>query len=127
MTPHVASYRDLQVWQKAMDLAALIYQSTDSFPSREAFGLTSQLRRAAVSVPSNIAEGQSRKGTGEFVHFLFIARASLAEIDTQILLAQRFGFLQEQPSLSLLEKITEIQKMLYALIDKLGGHSRPPL
>jgi len=78
------SYRDLLVWQKAKALAVRIYESTEQFPKAETYGLTSQIRRAAVSVPSNIAEGQGRLTPGEFLHFLGQARGSLLELDTQI-------------------------------------------
>lgn len=85
----VQDYKDLLVWQKAMDLAELIYHITESFPDREMYCLTKQVRRAAVSVPSNIAEGQGRQSTGEFRHFLGIARGSLLEVEIQMRLAYR--------------------------------------
>lgn len=85
----VRHYSDLIVWQKAMDLVVHVYEVTESFPQREVFGLTNQVRRAAVSIPSNIAEGQGRGTTKDFLHFLAIARGSLQEVETQLLLAYR--------------------------------------
>ena len=89
----VQSYRELIVWQKAIDLVVAIYRITQSFPREEAFGLTSQLRRAAVSIPSNIAEGQGRRSAKEFQRFLDIARGSLQEVETQLLIANRLHYL----------------------------------
>ena len=86
------SYRDLRCWSASLDLAADIYELSARFPRREAFGLTSQMRRAAVSVPSNIAEGNARASTREFLRFLGIARGSLAELDTQLIIAERLGY-----------------------------------
>ena len=82
----VTHYKDLIAWQKAMDLVCLIYETTKTFPKEELYGLTNQIRRAAVSVPSNIAEGHSRKSSAEYKNFLSIARGSLAEIETQFIL-----------------------------------------
>ncbi len=93
------SYRDLIAWQKAMDLVTAVYQASASFPKDEMYGLTSQLRRAAVSVPSNIAEGQGRHGAAEFRHFLRQASGSLMELETQIMIAERLRYLNsETPS-----------------------------
>jgi four helix bundle protein len=86
-----SGYRQLAVWQKSMDLAVEVYRCTKSFPNDELFGLTSQMRRASVSVPSNISEGKGRYSRGELVHFLFNARGSLLELQTQITLAGRLG------------------------------------
>ena len=116
----VNHYKDLIVWQKAMDLVCLIYNVTKSFPKEEIYGLTSQLRRAAVSVPSNIAEGQARQSTPEFKHFLTISRGSLAEIETQLLIASRLNYLQESQLRAIMSLHTEISKMLPALISKLS-------
>ncbi len=87
----VRSYRDLTVWQRSMTLAELVYAATSQFPKSELYGLVSQMRRAAISIPSNIAEGHSRISTGGYVQFLGIARGSLAELETQIELAKRLG------------------------------------
>ena len=91
----VQSYRELIAWQKAIDLVTAVYDYTRAFPDSERFGLTSQLRRAAVSVPSNIAEGQRRASTGEFNQFLGHARGSLLEIETQVLTRKTLGFFNE--------------------------------
>ncbi|MDI6853442.1 MAG: four helix bundle protein [Deltaproteobacteria bacterium] len=89
--PTVKSYQDLVVWQKAMSLVTEIYRISQKFPKEEIFGLTSQIRRAAVSIPSNIAEGQGKSSTGEFKSFLGHAKGSLAELETQILIAKDSG------------------------------------
>ncbi len=86
------SYRDLLVWQKAVELALLVYRLSEGFPRREIYGLTSQVRRAAVSVPSNIAEGYGRSSRKEYVQFLSIAQGSLKEMETQTIIAQRLGY-----------------------------------
>ena len=83
----------LKVWQSAMDLAEAVYEITDKFPKTEIFGITDQIRRAAVSIPSNIAEGKGRRTTKDFIHFLYVARGSLNELATQIKLARRIGYL----------------------------------
>jgi four helix bundle protein len=88
----VKSFRDLDVWRLGLDLAEAVYQCTSSFPKSEFFGLTAQMRRAAVSVPSNIAEGRARSSTKEFLQFLSIALGSLAELETQFELAVRLGY-----------------------------------
>jgi four helix bundle protein len=90
------SYQDLVAWQKAMDLVAEIYRLTRDFPKEEVYGLVSQLRRAAVSVPSNIAEGQGRRGPGEFKHFLRMSLGSLMEVETQIMIAARLHYLESE-------------------------------
>lgn len=89
----VASYRQLEVWQKAMDLVVLLYQHSKQFPKEELYGLTSQMRRAAVSVPSNIAEGQGRRTTRDFLNFVSISKGSLFELETQIEIARRLEYL----------------------------------
>jgi len=116
----VTHYKDLLVWQKAIALAKEVYRMTASFPGEERFGLTSQMRRAAVSVPSNIAEGQARHGTREFLQFISHASGSLAELETQILLSVDLGFGAESDSDTLLEKIGELQRMLAGLRRSLG-------
>ena len=112
----VQSYKDLIAWQKAMDLVVEVYQVTANFPRDERFGLTNQLRRAAVSVPSNIAEGQGRGPTQDFVRFLRIARGSVQEIDTQLTLAMRLGFLPQEHYDRLAAMITEVAKIINGLI-----------
>ena len=118
----VKCYRDLVAWQKSMDLVTEIYDSTQAFPRAEVFGLVSQLRRAAVSVPSNIAEGHARQSTGEFRQFLGHALGSLVELETQVLIAQRLGFVDLQRSDELLGRTTEIGKIINGLL-----RSLPPL
>jgi four helix bundle protein len=109
------SYRDLEVWQKSMVLAKGVYQVTSSFPTDEKFGLTNQMRRAAVSIPSNLAEGHARSGTQEFKHFISIAIGSVAELETQILLSVELGYLNRDPENDLLVKLDTIGKMLRGL------------
>ena len=117
----INSYKDLIVWQKAMDLAEEVYRLSRAFPKEELYGLTSQLRRAVVSVPSNIAEGQARQGTAEFLNFLSIAQGSLAEVDTQLLLAQRFQYLTPETTIKAAGLIVEVSKMLASLRAKLAA------
>ncbi len=109
------SYKDLIVWQKAIELAKLVYRLTMTFPNEEKFGLTAQLRRAAVSVPSNIAEGQARRTTGEFVQFISHAEGSIAELDTQLILSLELKFSPMKDVAPAFELLTEIRKMLNAL------------
>jgi len=108
-------YRDLIVWQKSIDLAKLLYRLTAKFPPEEKYGLISQIRRAAVSVPSNIAEGQARNTTGEFIQFLSHAEGSAAELDTQLFLAMELGFLSMPEAAPCFALIDEIRRMLNAL------------
>jgi four helix bundle protein len=118
-TKKPGSYRDLIVWQKAMTLAKLIYGLTQKFPSEEKFGLTSQMRRAAVSVPSNIAEGQARRGSREFIQFIAQAEGSLAELDTQLTLATSLGYSDASQASETVALIEELRRMLNALRRKL--------
>ncbi|MCX7109892.1 MAG: four helix bundle protein [Proteobacteria bacterium] len=113
------NYRDLIVWQKSMDLAEKIYSFTQSFPKEERFGITSQMRRAGTSIPANIAEGQARNHTAEFRHFLGIAKGSLAELETWIMLCERLGYLDSLHSKNLLANCEEIQKLLGGLLKSL--------
>lgn len=115
----VRNYRELIVWQKAMDLVEMIYQVTRQFPKEDLYGLTSQIRRAAVSIPSNIAEGQARHSTAEFKNFLSIAQGSRAEVETQIMIAQRLGYLQQLKAEEILNLSEEIKRMIYSLTAKL--------
>ncbi|WP_305908653.1 four helix bundle protein [Methylomarinum sp. Ch1-1] len=118
----VKSYKDLIVWQKSMDLVAMVYQVTKTFPKEELYGLTNQLRRAAVSIPSNIAEGQARNSTAEFRNFLSIARGSLAEVETQLLIAERLKYIDSKKLDEILNIQGEINKMTNALMNKLAPH-----
>ena len=106
------SYRDLEVWQKSMRLAKRVYQITQKFPSDERFGLTNQLCRAAVSVPSNLAEGHARFGSGEFSRFISITMGSVAEIETQILLSNDLGYITSEITQEVLGELDAIGKML---------------
>src|SRR5260370_21091568 len=107
-------YRDLLVWQKSIALCKLVYTPCESFPRSELYGLASQMKRAAVSVASNIAEGQARQHLGEFRQFLAMANGSLAELDTQRIIAEELHLIDGTRSAELDEAITEIRKMLYA-------------
>jgi four helix bundle protein len=113
------SYRDLVSWQKAMDLVTETYRATARFPRDEIYGLTSQLRRAAVSIPSNIAEGQGRFGAAEFRHFLRQANGSLMELETQILIAERLDYITSDEANNLLNNAAEVGKILNGLIASL--------
>lgn len=115
----VRSYKDLIVWQKAMDLVGLVYQATRQFPKEELYGLTNQVRRAVVSIPSNIAEGQARKSSAEFKNFLSIARGSLAEVETQLLIANKLNYLPQEQLVTIMVTHQEVSKMLPALMAKL--------
>ena len=115
----VRNYRELIVWQKAMDLVELVYQATKQFPTEELYGLTSQVRRSAVSIPSNIAEGQARKSTAEFLNFLSIANGSRAEMETQILLAQRLKYVTNDTAQQILNLSEEANRLLNGLMNSL--------
>ena len=112
-------YKDLIVWQKAKTLAGDVYRATDSFPSNDIYGLTSQMRRAAVSVASNIAEGQGRLTKGEFQQFLGHSRGSLLELETQVEIASDLHYLNADEAVSLGVKTTEVRLLLNGLIDSL--------
>jgi four helix bundle protein len=116
----INSYKDLIVWQKAMDLASEVHLLSRTFPREEIYGLTSQLRRAAISVPSNIAEGQARHSKLEFLNFLSIAQGSLAEAETQMLLAQRFHYATPTTAAKAVSPATEVSKILRSLRAKLS-------
>jgi len=116
----VIHYRDLKVWQKALDWAEAIYIATAAWPREERFGLISQVRRSAVSVASNIAEGAARRTTGEFMQFVGIAQGSLAEAETQLLLAQRLGYATGRDGSPLLFASAEISRMLAGLASSLS-------
>jgi len=116
----VRSYKDLIAWQKAMDLVELVYRHSSNFPKEEQYGLTSQLRRAVVSVPSNIAEGQGRSTTADFLRFLTIARGSLFESETQIMISERLNYLTNQQSSELADLIAETGRLINGLINSLS-------
>ena len=118
----MAGYRDLKVWQSAMQLAEETYRLSQSFPNHEIYGLTSQLRRATVSIPSNIAEGHGRNSPKEFYHFLGIALGSLAELETQLLLAKRLKYLEADQITTVLKTTDEMAKMLKGLQKSLSSN-----
>jgi len=127
VSPIVQSYRDLVVWKKSMAMVVDIYRSTQKFPKTETYGLMSQMRRAAISVPSNIAEGQARLSTGEFRQFLGNARGSLTEVETQVLLALDLGYLDRAESEHLLGATAEVGKILNGLLNSLPGRKQLPV
>ncbi|MCP9232485.1 four helix bundle protein [Mesorhizobium sp. LMG 17147] len=121
MAEKTGSYKDLIVWQQAMDLAVAVYGATKSWPKEELYGLTSQVRRAASSVPSNIAEGYGREIRGSYQQFLRIAQGSLKELETQLLIAERTGIAQKATAASLLASTESVGKLLRLLIRKLSA------
>ena len=116
---NVKSFRDLQIWQKSMELVEQVYVATRNLPKEELYGLTSQIRRSAVSIPSNIAEGAARFHNKEYTHFLYVALGSCAELTTQIIIASRLKYVDDDKADSLLQQIDEICKMTMGLIKKL--------
>ena len=116
----VRGFRDLRVWQQAIDLVEQVYRLTERFPDREMYGLAVQLRRAAVSVPSNIAEGHTRQHIKEYLNHLSIAQGSLAEIETQLEIAFRLKFIPTDSHQALLTQVTSLPKQLYALRNSLS-------
>ena len=114
------NYRDLVAWQKAMDLAEQVYQLTAEFPNEERFSLTSQIRRAVVSIPSNIAEGQGRFTQPDFRRFLSIAHGSVREVETQLLLARRLSYLGEAQIERVLELSSEVGRLIQGLAKSLN-------
>ncbi|NVN89607.1 MAG: four helix bundle protein [Desulfuromonadales bacterium] len=107
-------HKDLDVWKESIEVVTRIYSLTSSFPKEEMYGLANQMRRAAVSIPSNIAEGAARQTEKEFVHFLHVSLGSAAELETQLIIAEKLNFVQEISSL--LEMMVVLQKMLHGLI-----------
>jgi four helix bundle protein len=117
----IKSYRDLDVWKLSIEFAKDIYNITKNFPKDETYGLTQQIRRAAVSIPSNIAEGSGRRSTQEFCRFTNISSGSLCEVETQILLASELQYVTSEQSELLFKKADRISKMLYALYKSLNS------
>jgi len=115
----INSYKDLIVWQKGMDLAESVYNISKKLPANEQFGLTSQVRRAAISIPSNIAEGYGRQSTGSYKQFLSISRGSLLELETQLLLCVRLKFIDSEEVEQLFVEINSLARMLSSLISKI--------
>ena len=114
ISKEIRNHKDLEVWKKSMDLVSNIYKITESFPNKELYGLTNQIRRAAVSIPSNIAEGAARNSKKEFIQFLYIALGSLSELETQIIIANRLEYLNNLATLS--EDLKFVQKLINGLI-----------
>jgi four helix bundle protein len=121
----VKNYRELIVWQRAMEVVEMVYTLTKGFPNDERFGLTSQVRRAAVSIPSNIAEGQARDSTAEFLRFLSIAQGSRAEVETRLLIASQLGYATRESIDPILDKLEEVKRMTYSLKKKLSPSHSP--
>ena len=119
------SFKELKVWQKSYQLCLDLYEITKNFPSEEKYGLSSQMRRAAISIPSNIAEGYGRKTIPDYVRCLYIAYGSTCELETQILLSGDLKYLNEDSENILLEKIKEVERMLMALIKSLKSKKQP--
>lgn len=118
-TTKILSYRDLHVWQKSKDFVAKLYTITRTFPKDEQFGLVSQMRRAAVSIPSNIAEGRGRRSRKDFIQFLYMASGSLAELETQLDIAKNLGFINDVSYNDSVASLKEIGRMLSGMIEKL--------
>jgi len=119
----IYSHKDLIVWQKGILLCKVVYKATEEFPKSEIYGITSQMRRSAVSIPSNIAEGRSRKTTKDFLHFLSIALGSASELETQIEIAKELSFLPEQNYIKINQLLAEVSKMIMGLVKKLDAKS----
>jgi four helix bundle protein len=117
----IRSHNDLKVYNESLDLVINIYELTSNFPSDEKFGLTSQIKRAAVSIPSNIAEGAARQSNKEFIRFLYMSLGSAAEVETQLEIARRLGFIKNEIDVS--DKIVFIKRMLIKLIESLKKRS----
>lgn len=120
----IRNYRDLVLWQKGVALAMEVYRLSRGFPRHERFGLSSQVQRAAVSVSSNIAEGQSRRHTGEFRQFLYQSLGSLAEVDTQLVLAHELGYLSEDEVEKADAMVSELRRMIHGLVSRLPHYRR---
>ena len=112
------NFQKLEVWNASMELTTEIYNYTKNFPDNEVYGITSQMRRCSISIPSNIAEGSGRKTDKEFVHFLSIANGSSYELQTQIIVSKNIGYISEEVKDSLITKLISVQKMIYTLIQK---------
>ena len=119
MATLIHSFRDLVVWQKGMDLVTEIYRLSKKFPKDEVFGLTSQIRRAAVSIPSNIAEGRGKSSKGEFQQFLHHSMGSLAEVETQVIIAQNLGYLNAAETEPVIKILAEVGRLLNGLLTSL--------
>ncbi len=124
MANEVRSYKDLVAWQKSMDLVTAVYRASQRFPKEEIFGLVSQIRRAAVSVPSNIAEGHARTSKKEFQYFLSNARGSLAQLETQLTIAHQLAYIDETGINQLLDRLGEVGRIVNGLLAALKRSSK---
>ena len=120
MAEKVESHKDLVVWQKSMDLVVLVYKIVQELPKSEQYALSDQIRRAAVSIPSNIAEGKSRNSIKEYKHFIGIAKGSVAELETQLLICERIGYFNKEEISNTLGLLDEVSKMLTKLNNALA-------
>lgn len=118
MEKSIYSFRDLKIWQRSIDLCVELYRETSKFPDTERFGLVSQIRRSAVSVPSNIAEGQQRNSIKEYINFLSVSSGSIAELETQLIISSKLGFFENE---KIFQEITEIEKMIKTLQKSLSS------
>jgi len=119
----INSHKDLIVWQKGIQLCKLVYKVTEEFPKSEIYGITSQMRRSAVSIPSNIAEGRSRNTTKDFIYFLSIALGSTSELETQIEISRELSFISQQKYIGLNNLLVEVSKMIVGLMKKLDSQT----
>ena len=119
MSTMINSYKDLKVWNKAMDLTTMVYDALKTFPPKEEYGLSSQMRRSSVSIPSNIAEGYGRNSTLDYCRFLQIALGSAYELETQVELARRLDYVDNDTANKLTTQLTEVGRMLNSLINKI--------
>ncbi|MFC1752997.1 four helix bundle protein [Thermoproteota archaeon] len=116
----ITSFKDLKIWQMGMDVVKEVYSASNDFPRQELYGLTSQLRRSAISIPSNIAEGFKRYHNKEYKQFLYISMGSMAELETQLLIAFQLKFIKQPVMISIVDKLEQISKMTTSLIKKLN-------
>ena len=117
----IKSYRDLQIWQTAIVITQEIYLLTSLLPKHELFALTSQIRRAAISIPNNIAEGHARKGNKEFSQFLYISLGSASELETQLIICRHLEYIPDDKVDNIMKKIDEMKRMIFGLIKKLNS------
>ncbi len=122
----VQSYKDLEVWQKSIDMVTMTYTITDNFPSKELYTLTSQIRRAAISIPSNIAEGRGKRSTRDFMRYINIAYGSAAELETQLIISKNLGYVSSEESEPLFQEIARICRMLNGMLSSLEKKLSPP-
>lgn len=115
------SHKDLDVWKRSVELVTFIYEVTKTFPKEEMYGITNQIRRAAISIPSNIAEGAARNHSKEFIQFLYISLGSISELETQTIISENLIFLSSDDSIKIQNELTELRKMTIGLIKSLGN------